>query len=217
MTLRLSLANDHHWELIIRLVEEAAAWLRSKNTDQWSRPWPTRAARDARIWADLTAEKTWILWDGDLAVATITSEEKADPLLSAEWPDGDPAAYVRRLVVARNYAGRRLGSWLLDWAGDSGAASYGALWIRIDVWKTNIALHRYYQGQGFESVGHCNDSDYPSGALFQRVTRQIPAADYPFVVDAHPRTVGHGLRAFDPPSPSRQADDRDLVTKSSGW
>ena len=193
MTLRLSLANDHHWKLIIRLVEETAAWLRSKDTDQWARPWPTREARDARIWADITGRKTWIAWDGDTPAATITSEKRAEPPLSSEWVDDEPAAYVHRLVVARSYGGRGLGSSLLNWAGNRAAISYGARWIRIDVWKTNTALHRYYVRQGFTFVRHCRDLDYPSGALFQKATHQITGVDCDLVEEAraiHPALAG---------------------------
>jgi hypothetical protein len=44
----------------------------------------------------------------------------------------------------------------------------------VDVWTTNIALHAYYQRQGF---GFCGFSDrsgyYPSAALFQKETGRI--------------------------------------------
>jgi hypothetical protein len=117
MTIRLGLANDHDQIQIIWLMEEAASWLRNKGTDQWARPWPSRSARDARICADISEGKTWIAWDGDTPAATITSEETAHQPLLSEWDDGEPAAYVHRLVVARRYGGRSVGSSLLNWAG----------------------------------------------------------------------------------------------------
>jgi len=168
MTFRLGLANDHDHNQIIRLVEEAASWLRNKGTDQWARPWPSCSARDARICADISEGKTWIAWDGDTPAATITSEETAHQPLLSEWDDGEPAAYVHRLVVARRYGGRGLGSSLLNWAGRRAAQGYGARWIRIDVWKTNKTLHKYYVRQGFTFVRQCRDAEYPSGALSRR-------------------------------------------------
>lgn len=176
MTFRLGLAKDHDCNVIIRLVDEAADWLRNKDTDQWSKPWPSRAARDARILADIRAGRTWIARDGETPAATITSKEVADQALAGEWVDDEPAAYVRRLVVARPYGGRGLGLSLLNWAGQYAAQGYGARWIRIDVWRTNKALHKYYVDQGFELVSYCRDPEYPSGALFQKATSQILAA-----------------------------------------
>src|SRR6266446_7448898 len=149
MGFRVRLANDQHKRRIIRLLDETAAWLRNKDTDQWARPWPDRAARNERIMADIAEGKTWIAWDGDILAGTITSEETANPPLSNEWDDDEPAAYVHRLAVARSHAGRGLGSSLLNWAGLRAATGYGARWIRIDVWNTNLELHKYYLRQGF--------------------------------------------------------------------
>ena len=130
MTFRLSLATDDDLDVIIGLVEEAATWLRRKGTDQWARPWPSREARDRRIWSDLLTRKTWIARDrgGDPA-ATITTEVAPDRILEVDW-DADPATYVHRLVVSRNHSGRGLGAALLNWAGRRAARYYRAQWIR---------------------------------------------------------------------------------------
>ncbi len=133
MTFRLSPANGVDLGRVIGLVEEAAAWLRAKGTDQWARPWPSRGERDERIRADILARKTWIAWDGDIAAATITVEDRPDEILRRDW-DEARATYVHRLVVSRNYAGISLGAALLNWAGRRAAAE-GAVWVRIDVWR----------------------------------------------------------------------------------
>lgn len=177
MTFRLSLANHSHLQLIIGLVDEAALWLRGKGTDQWERPWPSRAKRDARILGDLWARKTWIAWENGVPAATITAEETANPRLWAVWERAEAAAYVHRLIVARRYAGLGLGADLLDWAGNRAATHYGAQWIRIDVWTTNTPLHRYYENQGFKFLRYCSDPEYPSGALFQKATEPIAEVD----------------------------------------
>ena len=107
-----------------RLVREAADWLRtSKDTDQWARPWPNRPAHRERILNDLIKGKTWIVWDGPVAAATITvdTDEPLDLHERPIWPAHkrrQPAVYVRRVVVSRNYARIGLGAGLLDWAAD---------------------------------------------------------------------------------------------------
>jgi GNAT superfamily N-acetyltransferase len=107
-----------------------------------------------------------------MAVATITAEPEDYPSWPDEW-QREPAVYVRRLVVSREYAGQRLGASLLDWAGLTALREYGAHWIRVDAWLTNKKLHAYYERQGFVSCGLSNDPDYPSGALFQKSTQSL--------------------------------------------
>ncbi len=166
-------AGTDDFNVVIGLIEAAAEWLRTKNTDQWAQPWPNEDERDARILTGLRAGNTWIAWDGQVPAATIT----ADPEDSQAWPPGmqrDPAVYVSRLVVNRDYSGQGMGAWLLDWAGVRARREHGALWLRLDVWTTNISLHRYYERLGFDFCGLCESvADYPSAALFQKSTDQI--------------------------------------------
>jgi GNAT superfamily N-acetyltransferase len=168
-------ATADELDVVIGLVEETADWLRSMGTDQWARPWPSRAGRDSRILASLHQGKTWIGWDNGIPAATITADPEDDPY----WPDEflrDRAVYVHRLVVGRPYKGVRLGAALLDWAGRTARRDYGARWIRVSAWTTNLGLHAYYRRQGFSPCGSHPDDGYPSGARFQKPTASLPAS-----------------------------------------
>jgi GNAT superfamily N-acetyltransferase len=179
LPLRLRRAQENDHDVIVGLIEAAAQWLRdTKDTDQWSQPWRNEEDRSNRILRDLAAHRTWLMRDGEDAVATITTDPEDHPVWPAEW-HGESAVYVRRLVVSRDYAGQRLGATLLDWAGLSGRRDFGARWIRVDVWRTNKELHTYYERQGFESCGMSADPDYPSGALFQKSTAQLEELEPP--------------------------------------
>ncbi len=175
-TFRLSRATEHDFGIVINLIEAAAKWLRTKDTDQWKDPWPNLAGRNARVRNGLRLGTTWIVWAyapepdrGDVAVATITLDATANPIVWDKKEAAEPAAYVNRLVVHREYGGRGLGAALLSWAAKEAAKSFGAEWIRIDVWTNNEALHKYYQRQGFEKVKpDCSDPNYPSRARFKR-------------------------------------------------
>ncbi len=155
--------------IVISLIDQAARWLRTMDTDQWRHPWPTRAGRVRRIAEDLKLGKTLIAWDNVTPAATITIEYGRNQNLPELWrPDDDgPAVSVHRVVVNRRYAGIRLGKALLEWAGRE-AAHYGMEWVRIDVWRTNERLQGYYEDQNFKFVRYHDDKSYPSGALFQR-------------------------------------------------
>jgi ribosomal protein S18 acetylase RimI-like enzyme len=171
--LTLRRATERHHDAIDGLIDAAAEWLRTKNTDQWAQPWPSEEDRSHRILRDLRLGKTWIAWDGTEPTATIT----ADSADSSVWPKQmllDRAVYVCRLVVRRTHAGQGLGAALLDWAGLRAMWRDGARWVRADVWTTNQALHAYYERLGFEFCGfRAAIDDYPSAALFQKATDRI--------------------------------------------
>jgi hypothetical protein len=142
------------------LVRKAAEWLRtSKDTDQWAKPWPDRVRQRERMQNDLLKGKTWLVWDGEAAAATVTvdTDEPVDLNEQPVWPEHErhrSALYVRRIVVA-------------------------AL-IRIDVWTTNQELHAYYEGQHFARLPGRHPGEltgYPSQALFEREAGG-PGSDY---------------------------------------
>jgi len=169
----LGRAHEDDRDVITGLIDAAAEWLRTKNTDQWKEPWPSEEDRGHRIRRDLIAGKTWIAWRNGTPAATITADRAVNPI----WPPEtrrDSAVYVSRLVINRAFARRGLGAALLDWAGLAARRYYGARWIRVDVWTTNRALHGYYKRLGF---GFCGFSEafayYPSAALFQKETSLI--------------------------------------------
>jgi GNAT superfamily N-acetyltransferase len=181
--MRIVRATAEDLEAVVRLADEASAWLRSKGTDQWQRAWPDETGRNDRVLSGLRNGETWIVWDADIPAATVTITTEHDP---GVWSEpactcdlGEPATYVHRLITARNYSGRGLGAEMIGWAGLHGRRDYGAQWIRIDVWTTNKALHDYYLKTGFESCGFCPDPGYPSGALFQKPVAAIVKPSIP--------------------------------------
>ena len=182
--LRLGMPGD--LDAVSGLVRQAAEWLRtSKDTDQWARPWPDRIHHRERMVNDLLKGKTWLVWDGETAVATITvdTDEPADLNDKPVWPERErhrSALYVRRVVVARTYSGSGLGAALLDWAADVAERDHGAELIRIDVWTANLELHAYYEGQRFIRQSSRDPGElagYPSQALFEREA-DIRGSDY---------------------------------------
>ncbi|HEX5542129.1 MAG TPA: GNAT family N-acetyltransferase [Micromonospora sp.] len=161
-------ANLGDLETIIVMREEASAWLSTRGIDQWREPWPSQEAMSARIAASIRAGETWMVRDeAGQSAATVALDSFADPRLWTPAEQRDPALYLHRLIVRRNWAG--LGSKILDWAA-SRARQLGKAWIRIDVWTHNYPLHRYYLNNGFQHVRTLELEDYPSGALFQRST-----------------------------------------------
>lgn len=100
-------------------------------------------------------------------VGTIIVDDFADPDFWSEDDAPSDALYVHRMIVSTTVSGRNLGAALLDFA-ERLAESRGRKWLRLDAWRTNLALHRYYIRQGFRAVRTVDLSHRGSGALFQR-------------------------------------------------
>jgi GNAT superfamily N-acetyltransferase len=173
LNLRPAMTEDT--KSIIKMIDEAGRWLRRVRpaTDQWAKPWPSRAARDARVADGIERGRTWLVEANGVAAATVTVEESDHTLV---WPvelRKEPAVYAHRIVVARRWAGLDVGGDLIDWAASRGQRDPGQgvtpWWLRIDVWATNERLHAYYESHGFARVKEpCAIPGYPASALFQR-------------------------------------------------
>jgi GNAT superfamily N-acetyltransferase len=169
-------ASPSDFEVVLQFVDEAAEWLRGKNTDQWARPWPDRTTRDERIRRDLECGRTWILWDAAVPAGTITvtTEGPRDPAGRYVWPRPkrrQEALYVHRVIVRRSHAGLGLGAALFDWASQAALRQIGTPRLRVDVWATNRDLHNYYRRRGFRRSAWrfpWKLPGYPSTALFER-------------------------------------------------
>jgi GNAT superfamily N-acetyltransferase len=148
--------------IVERLLSGASAWLASRGIDQWQYP-----PHSDRITTALERGVCFLAFQDGEPIATIQVDDFADPEF---WmPDDDPGAalYVHRMAVRRDAAGAGVGTRLLDWAADR-AAAHSKRWLRLDAWKDNEALHRYYKAAGFTLVRIVDLPHRRSGALFQR-------------------------------------------------
>jgi hypothetical protein len=162
-------------DVILGMIDEAAGWLRTKGTDQWREPWPSRKARDNRVLRGLRSGRTWLVEADRTAIATLTYRQHGNQELWTEAEQSEPAVYVSRLIVSRDYSGLDIGGALTDWAGLRAARDWSAQWVRIDVWTTNEALHNYYAKRGFAFCRICPFAKeaYPSAALFQKPASEV--------------------------------------------
>jgi GNAT superfamily N-acetyltransferase len=186
LQVRRGAADD--FELILAMIDEAATWLRDKQTDQWAQPWPSRAARDERVRRGLRDGGTWIVEEHGVPIATITYRATGNLRLWTRRERRQPSVYVSRLIVRRSHAGLGIGEALVDWAGLRALRDWGAQCIRIDVWTTNVTLHNYYEKRGFhfcrtaevKEIPNRNGRNggpdrWPSAALFQKPTDDVDA------------------------------------------
>lgn len=147
---------------ILTLRDEASTWLRERGIEQWT------ADKTDEITANVTGGWTWVVEDEHTVICSITLRgPDFDFWEAADEPSS--GLYIYKAMVARAYAGQDLGGEMLDWAGDL-AYRNGYNWLRLDCWRSNTALHRYYERHGFRHVRTVVRSWRQSGALFQRPT-----------------------------------------------
>lgn len=155
----LKQAQSVQLDILVDLLNEAAAWIKTKGIDQWPSPMPAHW-RDG-IQHRLQNGRFFLLYDSQqTAVATIAIDWR-----SHYWPDDGQAGYVRRMAVCDALHGCGLGTAMLDWAKGF-VEENGRVYLRLDCLASNSQLCHYYQAYGFQDCGLVEDRDY-IGQKFQ--------------------------------------------------
>lgn len=170
MTVTIRLATPTEVPLIVRWRQEAANWLATKGTDQWSDAGLSEDAFVDRVRKSIAAGETWIADVDDVPAATIAIDEWANPGL---WTASElrESVIVHRMITNPVFRGLGLGKVLLDHA-DRIAQQRGKRYVRLDAWTSNADLHGYYQQLGFRPVRIVPEFRTRSAALFER---RVPA------------------------------------------
>ncbi|MFB7761472.1 GNAT family N-acetyltransferase [Streptomyces xiamenensis] len=171
MTLTIEAAGPDQLPIVEALLSEASAWLASRGIDQWQYP----PHRD-RITRALNEGVCFLALVDRNPVGTIQVDTFADPEFWTPEDKPETALYVHRMAVRRSPDSRGAGATMLDWAVDRAAGAEKA-WLRLDAWKDNPGLHRYYEAKGFTRLRVVDLPHRRSGALFQRSTSTARCPD----------------------------------------
>jgi GNAT superfamily N-acetyltransferase len=155
-------ARPDELDAVAELWDEGSRWLASRGIDQWQYP-----PRRETIAHNIAAGECWLVEEEGRVIGTITVDDCADEEFWRPEDDPDDALYLHRMVTIREVAGREIGSAVLDWASHR-AASLGKRWLRLDAWRSNKQLQRYYANRGFRHVRTVDLPHRRSGALFER-------------------------------------------------
>lgn len=139
--IRFHQATMAQLDIVLGVLDEAAAWLQARGVRQWPDRFEPQWVREGlqRGW-------TWLVSRGDEIAATVTLDWS-----DALWDDvGGTAGYVHRFAVRRSAAG--LGPVILDWAGAS-TRRQGGTALRLDCVAANGRLRAYYEAAGFVHRG----------------------------------------------------------------
>jgi len=152
-------------DAVLDLFREASQWLALKGVDQWQ--WEPRIEQ---IRGDIEQGNVFVGEDnaGNI-ISTVTVDTFADPDFWRSEDDPGSALYIHRMIVARGHAGRGIGDVLTRWV-EQFAAALGYDYVRLDCYRSNTGLHRYYKAHGWSHVRTVDAPWRPSGSLFQRST-----------------------------------------------
>ncbi|QFY05593.1 GNAT family N-acetyltransferase [Nonomuraea phyllanthi] len=171
------IAVESDTDRVIGLRAESERWLARRGIQQWTAKWD-EVGRE-KIRRNIANRETWVFEDDGDVIATVTLNTRPD--LDFWNPDRDgPALYLYKLLLARDRAGESLGADIVNWSVNQ-AALRGFPWLRLDVWRNNHGLQRYYLDQGFEHVRTVEVPGRDSGACFQRRAVPTPVEN---IVDA---------------------------------
>lgn len=161
-TVTLRRATPADVDVVADMWVRAAETLAKAGLDQWQYP-----VKLHNIRAAIAAQTCWVARDpAGMVVGTITVDRNADPAMWLPEDHPDEALYLHRMITEPVAKGIELGSALIDWAARR-AVDAGCKWIRLDAWRSNPGLWRYYTDRGFELVRVVPDPS-GSGACFQR-------------------------------------------------
>jgi RimJ/RimL family protein N-acetyltransferase len=198
---RLRPASVSDVPALMALRTEAERWLQQAGHDQWSDQ--ETGERAIAQWHETIRDgRSWVLIDDESQTPVGTVSR--GPADRDFWSDDDlpeTATYMYKLIISRAASGQGLGSLIIDWMCRV-AALEGRDWVRIDCWRTNIGLHRYYEALGFTHVRTEAPAHRKSGWLAQRPTSLIFDRDRLLSTGASDDTLTTDRRKIRPMSDS---------------
>lgn len=151
-------------DAVISLRAHAEKWLRCKGIEQWT----VSSTGERNIRDSINAGTTYVITTGAGDIAASLTLDAADLDFWTPAEAAQPALYLYKFMIRSDRRSRGLGDLLLDWCC-ARAEMAGALYLRLDCWRSNTGLHRYYQDRGFRAVDVRIAPGRQSGALFERV------------------------------------------------
>lgn len=155
-------------DYLLVMLDEAVAWLadRGLGGQCGTGPPATRPAMVRRARAMAASGDLWIArLDGVVAGALVLAGQAPDYVP----PAAEPELYIDLVVAARRYAGRGVGTALLDFARFQ-ADQRGLRLLRVDCWAGGEgALRAYYTQAGFTPTATFTVGDWPGQVLEQRL------------------------------------------------
>lgn len=204
MIYRIRFAEAGDLGAVVKLRADAESWLQAAGIEQWT----VHATGEENIRESIARGSTYVVTNGAGDVVGSFALDDVDLDFWTPTEAAQPALYLYKFMLDHPRRGGGLGDALLDWCCGR-AEQVGARWLRLDCWKTNEGLHKYYEARGFARVGTRTAEGRKSGALFERsvVTRLADLSSIRLVDEAVPSIQADHLRlpSYDRYDPTGEA------------
>lgn len=155
-------------ETVTHILNEAGGRLEDAGLDQWGHGWMPQS----RMAAMIHRGETYIAIEHGRAVATVTLSEDPGPFWTPEERQ-ERAIYMGKLARLSD-APQGIGIWIMNvwvpgWAWENGYDM-----VRLDAWRTNKGLYRFYANRGWRYVRTEEVPGNWSGQLFERRALRSP-------------------------------------------
>ncbi|MFD1361205.1 GNAT family N-acetyltransferase [Lentibacillus salinarum] len=138
-------------DTVIRILRDAAGWLRDRGIYQWDFYLTDEAASEVR--QAIKAGTTYLVTDNHQPVATFNLSHQQSELDASVWGNRDDnALYLHRLAVDKNYRHQQIGKKLLEWIQENSQTDSHVL--RLDCVADNPELNQFYVKAGFTFSGY---------------------------------------------------------------
>ncbi len=142
-------ASSNEINVVLSYLKEAALWLKSKNIDYWQNWIEPQAIYVNWIEEGFKNNEFYFAFLDKTRIGCFRLQCQDDLFWGKR---DDPAGYIHSFTTSRNQANSSLGSKILE-AIESYCRSKDKTHLRLDCGKHIKGLRKYYESQGFMSVG----------------------------------------------------------------
>lgn len=134
---------------IRKWLKDTASWLKEKNIPQWERFLEDRKTEICL--KDYNDKKLYVLED-DKKIIGAMSFGRAEDIDIKLWDRPDDGYYIHRIVLPKEYRGKKKGEYMISWAKEIAISSEKEL--RLNCVNENEFLFNYYSKYGFNYNGN---------------------------------------------------------------
>lgn len=150
--MEIRLANYNDCEAILNIFDEAKAYLKSQNIDQWQNGYPNLESTQL----DIDLGHCYVLCDGDKVIATAAILFEDDPnydyIENGAWLSMSPYGVIHRIACLPNYKGQGLASMFFEYAKLLGKTKHMNS-LRVDTHEKNLSMQRLIAKNQFQYCG----------------------------------------------------------------
>lgn len=155
--IQLTLAQKENILTVMRLMNDAKAFLKEQGIDQWQNGYPNEES----IAADIEAAGGYLLTEGGMTVGYLYLGFDGEPTyqtIAGNWKTAGSYAVIHRLTISAAFRGQGLASAAFKLA-ERLVKERGVGSIRVDTGEANKRMQHVVTKNGFEYCGVVRVSD----------------------------------------------------------